>query len=173
MKSRDVLIRYIKERLQKEVSQSTNVSMTDVLRSQDDSTSPDELADSLLEMWLAGHVTQSSAACCLMLCVGRDDRVRNKILMELERYHLIGNEDETDLQYDNILQLSYTSNVVKEVLRLYPPAGGGFRQVKSTLEVGVRPSTISFRYNKLYTCTEYLVSIFWVFSFTKTWHHQC
>ncbi|XP_041370929.1 cytochrome P450 26A1-like [Gigantopelta aegis] len=140
MKSRAILVKDIKQRLQKEASsQSEDVSMTDVLRSldtEDDSSTADDLADSLLEMWLAGHLTQSSAACSLILCVGRDDGVRNNIEMELERHHLIGSDEDVDLTYNGINQLIYTSNVVKEVLRLYPPAGGGFRQTKSTIEVG-------------------------------------
>ena len=60
----------------------------------------------------------------------RDELVDNNIACDSEK-------PIADLSYKKIDQLKYLGHVVKEILRLCPPAGGGFRKVLRDFELGV------------------------------------
>lgn len=58
----------------------------------------------------------------------------------LEKHGLMETSDTGELAsltYDLVMKLDYVHRVVLEVLRVFPPAGAGFRMVDKTLEIGV------------------------------------
>ncbi|XP_046565709.1 cytochrome P450 26B1-like [Haliotis rubra] len=133
LKAREQLIKEIKKRLHRETQQW---SLVDELKNLDEtaaSLTADEMADAVLELWFAGHDTSSSTANSTLLALGKDDGVRKQIEEELEENGLLSSEEE--LTFDSLKKLTYVDHVVKEVLRVYPPVGGGFRKVKKTMEI--------------------------------------
>lgn len=59
-----------------------------------------------------------------------------RILKELED-HGLRDSQASDLTKDTVSRLTYTGYVVKEVLRLAPPVGAGFRKALRTFELDV------------------------------------
>ena len=59
-----------------------------------------------------------------------------RILKELED-HGLRDSQASDLTLDTVSRLTYTGYVVKEVLRLAPPVGAGFRKALRTFELDV------------------------------------
>ncbi|XP_046362369.2 cytochrome P450 26B1-like isoform X1 [Haliotis rufescens] len=133
LKARKQLIKEIKKRLQTE---TPHWSLVDELKTLDETTASltaDEMADAILELWFAGNDTSSSTSNSTLLALGKDDGVRKRIEEELAENGLLNSEDE--LTFDSLKKLTYVDHVVKEVLRVYPPVGGGFRRVKKTMEI--------------------------------------
>lgn len=60
---------------------------------------------------------------------------------ELNEYGLL-EDPSVELTYDVIGRLQYIHCVNNEVLRLYPPAGAGFRKALKTLQIGVSPGQL-------------------------------
>ncbi|XP_046362368.2 cytochrome P450 26B1-like [Haliotis rufescens] len=133
LRAREQLIKEIKKRLQCETQQW---SLVDELKNLDETAAAltvDEMADAILELWFAGNDTSSSTSNSTLLALGKDDGVRKRIEEELAENGLLNSEDE--LTFDSLKKLTYVDHVVKEVLRVYPPVGGGFRRVKKTMEI--------------------------------------
>ncbi|XP_046565716.1 cytochrome P450 26B1-like [Haliotis rubra] len=133
LKAREQLIKEIKKRLHRETQQW---SLVDELKNLDEtaaSLTENEMANAVLELWFAGNDTTSSTANSTLLALGKDDGVRKQIEEELEENGLLSSEDE--LTFDSLKKLTYVDHVVKEVLRVYPPVGAGFRRVKKTMEI--------------------------------------
>ncbi|XP_023931220.1 cytochrome P450 26A1-like, partial [Lingula anatina] len=100
------------------------------------SLSQTELRNIALELLFAGHQTTASAACCLMMHLGKKTEVVDRIAEELYDRHLFQEANfNTQLNLDAISELRYLSQVVREVLRINPPVGGGFRKVLKTFDV--------------------------------------
>ena len=59
----------------------------------------------------------------------------HKLSQEIQE--VVGLQSDTVLTYDIINHMTYLDHVVKEVLRVAPPAGGGFRRVIKTFELDV------------------------------------
>ncbi|XP_067656990.1 cytochrome P450 26A1-like [Haliotis asinina] len=133
LKARQQLITEIKKRLHTETQQW---SLLDELKNLDKTTTSltaDEMADKVLELWFAGNDTSSSTTNSTLLALGKDEGVRKQIEEELEENGLLSSDEE--LTFDSLKKLTYVGHVVKEVLRVYPPVGGGFRKVKKTMEI--------------------------------------
>ncbi|XP_046565715.1 cytochrome P450 26B1-like [Haliotis rubra] len=133
LKAREQLINEIKKRLNRETQEW---SLVDELKNLDETAAAltaDQMADAVLELWFAGNDTSSSTSTSTLLALGNDDGVRKQIEEELEENGLLSSEEE--LTFDNLKKLTYVDHVVKEVLRVYPPVGGGFRRVKKTMEI--------------------------------------
>ena len=102
--------------------------------------SEEETLEGVLDLLCAGHVTLSSACtnCCMFLA--QYPEVADKLREEIEEQHFRTQGDSTshkELDYTTINNMSYLNAVVKEVLRLCPPAGGGFRKALKSFELGV------------------------------------
>ncbi|XP_067656989.1 cytochrome P450 26A1-like [Haliotis asinina] len=133
LKARQQLIMEIKKRLHTETQQW---SLLDELKNLDKTTTSltaDEMADKVLELWFAGNDTSSSTTNSTLLALGKDEGVRKQIEEELEENGLLSSD--AVLTFDSLKKLTYVGHVVKEVLRVYPPVGGGFRKVKKTMEI--------------------------------------
>jgi len=84
----------------------------------------DELKDQILLLLFAGHETLTSAIASLCLLLAQHPEVQAKARAEQEQLALSG-----PLTLEQLKQMSYLEQVLKEVLRLIPPVGGGFRSV--------------------------------------------
>ena len=64
--------------------------------------------------------------------------------MELYEHGLLDPKTSPPLTYDILSQLPYTSAVIKEVLRVAPPVGAGYRKALQTFELDVSTSAVHF-----------------------------
>ena len=71
----------------------------------------------------------------------RNPDVLRKVEAELHEHGLL-EDPSVELTYDVIGRLQYVHGVSSEVLRLYPPAGAGFRKALKTLQIGVSLYTL-------------------------------
>lgn len=99
-----------------------------------------KLTDSSVEVILAGGGTLFSTIVTSILLLGKHPGIVKSLCEELTDHCL---DDPTTAPLSSIglqrLQsLRYLDNVVKEVLRVYPPVGGGYRTAKETFELDVR-----------------------------------
>nr|AVR59239.1 cytochrome P450 26 [Platynereis dumerilii] len=102
-------------------------------RDNEDTVTESEIADRILELLFAGHKTVASAATSLVMFLGQNPGVAHKIEKELEENDI---QNISDFTYLKISTLPYLGDVIKETLRMQPPAGAMIRQASKTLEVG-------------------------------------
>ncbi|CAH1783469.1 unnamed protein product [Owenia fusiformis] len=100
----------------------------------EDEVTMDQLKDSALELLFAGHETTASAASSILLHLFKHPKVIDRVAIEMNKYKILNN-DTTELTYETINKMTYLNNVVKEILRLSPPIGGGFRRAVKTFEL--------------------------------------
>ncbi|XP_074641268.1 cytochrome P450 26A1-like [Tubulanus polymorphus] len=91
-----------------------------------------ELKEACLELLFAGHETTASAACTTMMQLAQKPEVVQKIQAELEEHAV---DDVEGMKYDELHRLTYLNRVIKEVLRVAPPVGAGFRKAIKTFEI--------------------------------------
>lgn len=89
----------------------------------------DEIKDQVLLLLFAGHETQSSSLSSLCLLLAQHPQVITKLREEQEKVGFTGS-----LNMEMLKEMTYLEQVVKEVLRLVPPVGGGFRKVVESCE---------------------------------------
>ncbi|XP_077992862.1 cytochrome P450 26A1-like [Glandiceps talaboti] len=98
-----------------------------------DTMTTQQLKELALELLFAGHTTSASASTMMLLHLAENPDVVEKIRKELKHNELL--EDDQQLTLETISKLKYVSSVVKEVLRISPPVGAGFRKVIKTFEL--------------------------------------
>ena len=107
------------------------------------------------EMLLAGQVTLSAAASTLIVILHHYPTVRERLSKDINEEFNTSNVYE-ELSSKRLESIQYLDWVVKEVLRLHPPAGGFFREAKETIIVGVRNAAniyiLSFNYINIIYC---------------------
>ncbi len=91
--------------------------------------SVEELKDQILTLLFAGHETLTSAIASFCLLVAQHPQVLAAIRQEQEELGL-----NMPITLENLKQMTYLEQVLKETLRLVPPVGGGFRKVIETCE---------------------------------------
>lgn len=123
------------------------------------------LKESATELLFGGHETTASTATSLIMFLGLNPEVLDKLRQELTdkvikhcsarfpeafedpvlnaalsiRLNQEGEGlDLRSLDIESLEQLKYTSCVIKETLRINPPVPGGFRVALKTFELGVR-----------------------------------
>ncbi len=89
----------------------------------------DELKDQVLLLLFAGHETQTSSLSSLCLLLAQHPQVIAKLREEQEKVGFTGS-----LNMDLLKEMTYLEQTIKEVLRLVPPVGGGFRRVVQNCE---------------------------------------
>ncbi len=134
-RSRDRLLvaleELIRDRKQSSHSPTTPDALELLLTAKDDdgnSLTIEELKDQVLLLLFAGHETLTSALTSFCLLIAQNPDIRAKA--EAEQNSL---PDKT-LTLETLKQMTYLEQILKEVLRLVPPVGGGFRQVLQTCE---------------------------------------
>ncbi|XP_035672700.1 cytochrome P450 26A1-like [Branchiostoma floridae] len=92
-----------------------------------------EIQDTAVELLFAGHETTSSAATSLIMHLALQPQVVQKVQEDLEKHGLL--QPDQPLSLEQVGRLTYVGQVVKEVLRISPPIGGGFRKALKTFEL--------------------------------------
>ncbi|KAM7523027.1 hypothetical protein LguiA_012929 [Lonicera macranthoides] len=97
-----------------------------------------EIVNNILVLLFAGHDTSTIAITFLMKILGELPLVYDKVLAGHLRLMKLGTLEQMDiaaaktegelLQWEDIQKMKYSWNVVSEVLRLWPPVNGGFRE---------------------------------------------
>lgn len=84
----------------------------------------EELKDQILLLLFAGHETLTSAltSFCLLMC--QYPKTLEKIAQEQDRLNI-----QAPFNLESLKQMIYLEQVLKEVLRIISPVGGGFREV--------------------------------------------
>ncbi|XP_062613021.1 uncharacterized protein LOC134274803 isoform X2 [Saccostrea cucullata] len=97
-----------------------------------------EVLDALQELFFTGHDTSASAMTSVLMFVGRNPEVLERLREELDREGLLHcSDDELDhIDLNKICKLKYLYSVVREVLRVASPVGAGYRKALRTFEVG-------------------------------------
>nr|WP_265579869.1 cytochrome P450 [Romeria gracilis] len=90
----------------------------------------EELKDQLLLLLFAGHETLTSALASFCLLLAQHPEVKAKARCEQAQFQT------AELSLESLKQMTYLDSVLKEVLRLIAPVGGGFRKVAKTCELG-------------------------------------
>ena len=88
-----------------------------------------EIADELIILIFAGHDTTATAITYALWQLGRNRGMQERVLAEVE---LLGKREITP---DDVVHLGYTVQVLKEAMRLFPPAATGTRMATQDVEV--------------------------------------
>ncbi len=89
----------------------------------------EELKDQILLLLFAGHETLTSAIASYCLLIAQNPHVWEQLRAEQAA---LGSPS---LTLETLKQMTYLDQVLREVLRLVPPVGGGFRSVLKTCEL--------------------------------------
>ncbi|WP_313934873.1 cytochrome P450 [Nostoc sp. FACHB-280] len=118
----------IKERQQKPNSHQDALGLLLDAKDEDgNSLSIEELQDQLLTLIFAGHETLTSALSSFCLLLAQNPEILAAAKTEQEQINCSG-----ELTSENLKQMNYLDQILKEVLRIIPPVGGGFRSVIQT-----------------------------------------
>jgi retinoid hydroxylase len=93
------------------------------------SLSLEELKDQILLLLFAGHETLTSAIASFCLLTAQHPDVLEKLREEQASLNPMGTPT-----LENLQAMTYLEQVLKEVMRLIPPVGGGFRSAITTFE---------------------------------------
>jgi len=93
------------------------------------SLSVEEIKDQILTLLFAGHETLTSSLTSFCLLTAQHPEVRKKMIEEQEKLDITA-----PITMENLKEMSYLEQVLKEVLRFIPPVGGGFREVIESFE---------------------------------------
>lgn len=118
----------IKERQQQPNShQDTLGLLLDAKDEEGNGLSIEELKDQILTLLFAGHETLTSALSSLCLLLAQNPDILAAARQEQEQIYFTG-----ALTSEHLKQMTYLDQILKEVLRMVPPVGGGFRTVIQT-----------------------------------------
>jgi cytochrome P450 len=93
--------------------------------------SDDELVGHTFTLYVAGHETTANALTWSIFLLHQHPDILSKLLEELD-----GNLKGSDPSLENLASLSLLDGVIKESLRLLPPAGIGVRITSQSCELG-------------------------------------
>jgi cytochrome P450 len=122
-----------REQLQREPERCTDL-LSALLSARDEDGAPlsaRELRDQLLTLYLAGHETTSQALTFTFYLLSQHPHAQETLHAELER--VLGGRTPS---YADLEQLPYTEQVIKEALRLYPPASVIPRRAAEDTSIG-------------------------------------
>ncbi|XP_036398003.1 cytochrome P450 26A1 [Megalops cyprinoides] len=95
-----------------------------------------EIKESATELLFGGHETTASTATSLVMFLGLNQDVAQRVRQELQESELLGmHSEEKAVNIELLEQLKYTGCVIKETLRINPPVPGGFRVALKTFEL--------------------------------------
>ena len=95
-----------------------------------------DIQDISINLLFAAHDTVCSAATSMLICLFRYPEVRAKLIQEMNENGILDND--ATLTFDLFSKMKYLNNVIKEVLRLYPPVAFGTRTSKCPFKLGVK-----------------------------------
>jgi cytochrome P450 len=128
----DVVYRIIAERRSKGTDEGDLLSMLLEARDEDGSQMDDrQLRDEVMTLFLAGHETTALTLAWTWYLLGIDSEVERKFHAELDQ--VIGGREPA---FADMPRLKYTEQILKESMRLYPPAYGLGRDAINDCEIG-------------------------------------
>ncbi|XP_061666233.1 cytochrome P450 26A1 [Syngnathoides biaculeatus] len=142
LKARNFIHSKIEENIKKKIQDSQNESKHgDALQQLIDSCSKNgetfnmqAIKESATELLFGGHETTASTATSLIMFLGLNPEVVEKMRQELMEKEEQGMQLQ-NLNIESLEQLKYTGCVIKETLRINPPVPGGFRVALKTFEL--------------------------------------
>lgn len=112
------------EGISRESTDDNEDMLTHIIRANiSTSLSMEDVIDDFCVFLVAGMETTANVLSCLLWECLKNKDITHKITQELDRVH----GDQTQLQYDDLCQLTYLEQCIKECLRLHGPASGTFR----------------------------------------------
>lgn len=90
-----------------------------------------EIRDKVITFFIAGQETTANALSWAFYLISGNSKVEEKIIGEISE--VLGENSPT---YDDVERLVYTNNVVREAMRLYPPAWTVVRNALKDYEIG-------------------------------------
>jgi retinoid hydroxylase len=132
MKARNVLLEYIDRAIEHRRVNPTTDALSLLVQTRDEDgngLTNKELRAQTLLMLFAGHETSASMLTFLMLALKQNPHVLTCAREEQERLNL-----GATLTMDDVKNMVYLEQVLKEVERFYPPVPAGFRGVVETHE---------------------------------------
>jgi len=90
----------------------------------------DEMVDQVAIFFLAGHETSASALSWALWCLAEDQEVQGAVVAEVEAI-----SGARPIAYGDIAKLSFTRDVMREVLRLYPSVPMMVRQTAEPMRL--------------------------------------
>ena len=140
-----VVYRIIAERRARGKDEGDLLSMLLAAHDEDGSGMDDQqLRDEVMTLFLAGHETTALTLAWSWYLLGRNPQAEKEFHDELE--DVLGDRDAT---FADLSRLKYTEQIVKESMRLYPPAYGLGREAINDCEIGgyhVPPGTQVFMF---------------------------
>ncbi|MEC4818797.1 MAG: cytochrome P450 [Scytonema sp. PMC 1069.18] len=135
MHSRSQLLAYIDKIVHQRQQDTTSNhdALGILLQARDDegnSLSSQEIKEQLLTLLFAGHETLTSALSSLCLLLPQHPEVLEAARQEQKQLPISG-----ALTFEHLKQMTYLEQVIKEVMRLIPPAFGAFRKVIKPFEL--------------------------------------
>lgn len=135
LRSRELLLveieRIVRERQQQADPGQDSLGLLVKARDEEgNGLSVDELKDQVLTLLFAGHETLTSAIASFCLYTAQHPAVLERIRAEQVPF-----QNRETLTLEDLKQMEYLEQVLKEVLRIAPPVGGGFREVIQTCEI--------------------------------------
>lgn len=131
LKARDEILAHIETAIQSRRQNPQNDALGLLLQSRDEdgnALSEAEIKVQALLMLFAGHETTTSMLISLAMSLAQYPDVCQKARAEQEA---ISSEN---LTFEHLKQMPYLAQILKEIERLYPPVGGGFRGVVKPFE---------------------------------------
>jgi len=115
----DVVMKIIKEHRSSKIQHNDMLTM--LINARDEETgegmTDQQLMDEVMTIFLAGHETTANALAWTWYLLARHDDVRKKLNMELN--DVLNDKTPT---IEDIPKLTYTTQIIQESMRLYPPA---------------------------------------------------
>ena len=140
-----VVYRIISERRASGKDEGDLLSMLLAAHDEDGSGMNDQqLRDEVMTLFLAGHETTALTLAWSWYLLGENPEAEKRFHAELDE--VLGNRDAT---FADLSRLKYTERIVKESMRLYPPAYGLGREAINDCEIGgyhVPPGTQVFMF---------------------------
>uniref|UniRef100_A0A665X9F4 Cytochrome P450 26A1 n=1 Tax=Echeneis naucrates TaxID=173247 RepID=A0A665X9F4_ECHNA len=142
LKARNFIHSKIEENIKKKVQESDKGSndrdalqqLIDSSRKNGEPFSMQAIKESATELLFGGHETTASTATSLIMFLGLNPEVVDRLRQELMDKVILGMNTQ-NLNMDSLEQLKYARCVIKETLRLNPPVPGGFRVALKTFEL--------------------------------------
>ncbi|NEQ74804.1 MAG: cytochrome P450 [Okeania sp. SIO2D1] len=127
LKARDFLLNHIEAEIREREKNPTQDALSLLIQTRDEegnSLSLEEIKVQALLMLFAGHETTTSMFTSLCMALAQHPDILAQAKAEQEKLKQQG-----ELSNEQLKQMPYLEQVLKEVERLYPPVGGGFRGV--------------------------------------------
>ncbi|XP_022096633.1 cytochrome P450 26A1-like [Acanthaster planci] len=137
LKARDLIAKKITENIQRKMDDDDTQDALRILMEQDMETgeipSTSATVCRAIDLLVAGYASTASAACSIIRQLHDNKHVLIKVRRELKDHNMT--QPGSPLTLQDMNQLKYVSNVIKETMRMSPPIGAAFRKALRTFEL--------------------------------------